>query len=158
MDGLMRGLTRKAASALAGVTETSPRPAKDANAIKDLRDIAGRVRRMAALLLVAVSPLPVGRPAARAGSDRHRHRLEGGVAIDQVDALLDDAEALAVAPQPVVLAARKDALRILPRLDHDDGRADEILALAFVDLLDHHIADEMRGARGWRLHVDARML
>src|SRR5439155_20237077 len=78
------------------------------------------------------SPLPFGRAAGGTGSDRHRHRLEGGVAIDQVDALLDDAEALAVAPQAVVLAARKDALRILARLDHDDGRADEILALALV--------------------------
>src|SRR5216683_6972201 len=52
-------------------------------------------------------------------SNRHRHRLEGGIAVDQVDPLLDDAEARAVAPQPVVLAAGEDALLVVAVLDHD---------------------------------------
>ncbi len=66
--------------------------------------------------------------------------------------------AAALAPQPVVLTAGEHALRLLAILDHDHGRAHEHFACGRVDLFDDHVADEMRGARGRRLHVDARML
>src|SRR5260370_29759931 len=46
---------------------------------------------------------------ARNGSilNRHGHRLEGGIAIDEVDALLHDAKARAVAAQAMMLRPAK---------------------------------------------------
>ena len=103
--------------------------------------------------------LPSRSPRSTKSSlDRHRHRLEGGVAVDQVDALLDDAEAGPLAPQPMALAAGENALLIVAQLDHDHRRTDQIFAGGVSGLLDHHVADQMCGARGRRLHMDARVL
>src|SRR5262245_25339434 len=107
-----------------------------------------------AAMLLSMRPKAFTRPAL----DRHSHRLEGGIAIDEVDALLHDAEARALAPQPVMLAAGKHALRLVAVLDHDHGRAHEDFALGRVGVFDDHVADEMRGARGRRLHVAAGMV
>jgi len=43
------------------------------------------------------------------GSNRHRHGVEGAIAIDQIDTLLHDAKAIAMAAQTMALAAGKDA-------------------------------------------------
>src|SRR3974390_2803808 len=79
--------------------------------------------------------------------DRYRHRLEGAVAIDQIDALLHDAEAVAVAAQAVLLASGEDALLVVAVFNHHHGRADGVFALPGIGVLDDDAADQMRGAR-----------
>src|SRR5262245_45379591 len=88
--------------------------------------------------------------------DRHRHRLEGAVAVDQIDPLLHDAEARTVTTQLVGLTAGEHALRIVAVFDHDHRRADDEFAVCAIGRFDDDVAHEMRGARGRRLHVDAR--
>src|SRR6266478_7779672 len=90
--------------------------------------------------------------------NRHGDRLEGAIAVDEVDALLNDAQTRAVAAQPMALPAGEEALHLVAILDHDHGRADDVFAFGLVRLLEEHVADEVRRARGRRLHVDAGML
>ena len=89
---------------------------------------------------------------ARTYRDRHRHRLERTVAIDQVDALLHDAEALAVAAQPVVLTAGEDALRLVAVFDHDHGRADSEFAFRCIGASTTTLPTGARCARAASAH------
>src|SRR5580692_10987619 len=73
--------------------------------------------------------LIANRRAGGQGLNRHRHGLEGAVAIDQVDPLLHDAEAVAVAAEAVLLAAGEDALGVVAIFHHDHGRADDVFAV-----------------------------
>src|SRR5262245_23635472 len=58
----------------------------------------------------------------------------------------------------MALPAGEETLRLVAILDHDHGRADDVFALGLVRLLDAHVADEVRRARGRRLHADAGVL
>ena len=58
----------------------------------------------------------------------------------------------------MALPAGEEALHLVAILDHDHGRADDVFAFGLVRLLEEHVADEVRRARGRRLHVDAGML
>ena len=53
--------------------------------------------------------------------NRHGDRLEGAIAVDEVDPLLNDAQTRAVAAQPMALPAGEEALHLVAILDHDHG-------------------------------------
>src|SRR5579872_1124262 len=57
----------------------------------------------------------------------------------------------------MALSPGEQTLHVVAVFGHDEGGADAEFPLAVVDMLDHHIADDVRGARRRRLHMDARM-